>query len=108
MALSDPAQFLVTVEMNHGDRQGLGLKEVLRLRTREADALYTAVKVAVNTHYEDPMSPGEAGDWFAEHILGYYPELMDGRMTHIRIEENAEHEGSDGTIVFVTVYRLWG
>lgn len=101
MVLTDTVQFLVTVEVNHG------LKEVVRLRSRECDALYTAIKSAVNECYSDPQSPGQAGDWFADHLTAYYPEFVNGTLPEQRIEDNAEHEGSDGTIVFVTVYRLW-
>lgn len=75
---------------------------VKRLDASKPSALYEAIKVLVNENYTDPNFPGEAGDWFADHVCGpagYYKSMMAGRQPACEIED-------DENDVSVTVYRI--
>lgn len=76
---------------------------VKRLDASKPSALYEAIKVLVNENYTDPNFPGEAGDWFAEHVLGYYKTMMSGKAPAIGIED--DDQDVSVTVYTVPIYR---
>lgn len=96
MALSDPVQFLVTNETKVRDEMILG--EVIRLRTREADALATAVEALVRPCVADELDPEVEAKMTSDLFMDFYPNFMQSGLEQFRVP----YAGGQ-----VTVYRVW-
>lgn len=89
-------EFVIVLKMSGKD------EGVLRIDEATPEALYAGVRALVNENFFDSRFPGEAGDWFADHVCGpagYYKSMMAGRQPACEIED----EEND---VSVTVYRI--